>query len=80
MAQTLPQDINLYRRLGLTPIPLKRSSKELLVKWGNGWNPIPRELQKWQRLGCNWGVRCGPELAGYVDFDSESKAHIKMNL
>jgi hypothetical protein len=45
MAEILSQDINLYRRLGLTPIPLRQRSKEPLVKWGNGWNPTREELR-----------------------------------
>jgi hypothetical protein len=69
MAQAFLENLNLYRRLGLIPIPLKYRSKEPLVKWGNGWNPTDTEVQKWQKSGCNWGVRCGPELA-VLDFDS----------
>lgn len=66
--------LQLYLRLGLMPIPLKPGSKEPLVKWRNGWNPTPAELQHWQREGCNWAVRCGCELA-VLDFDSADLFH-----
>lgn len=34
--QALPQELGVYRSLGLTPLPLKARSKEPLVKWRNG--------------------------------------------
>jgi hypothetical protein len=62
--------LQLYQRLGLTPIPLKPRSKEPLVKWGDGWNPSPAELKQWAaKPGINWGVRCGPQLV-VLDFDT----------
>lgn len=63
--------LQLYQRLGLTPIPLKPRSKEPLVKWGTRWNPTSEELERWAaRPSINWGVRCGESLA-VLDFDSE---------
>lgn len=65
-----PDLLQLYQRLGLTPIPLKPRSKEPLVKWGDGWNPTSEELKAWaSRPRINWGVRCGEKLA-VLDFDS----------
>lgn len=69
MEQALPQEIGIYHRLGLTPIPLKPHSKEPLVKWRDGWNPTIDVLERWTaKLGVNWGVRCGAELV-VLDFD-----------
>jgi len=65
----------LCQRFGLTPIPLKRHSKEPLVRWGNRWNPSTEELQHWAaQAGLNWGIRGGPELAA-LDFDSADSSH-----
>jgi len=65
-----PDLLQLYQRLGLTPIPLKTCSKEPLVKWGDGWDPTSKELKAWaSRPRINWGVRCGEKLA-VLDFDS----------
>jgi hypothetical protein len=67
--------LQLYLRLGLTPIPLKPCSKEPLVRWGNGWNPSTEELQRWAaQAGLIWGIRGGPELAA-LDFDSADSFH-----
>jgi len=61
--------LRLYRSLGLTAIPLKPRYKVPLVKWRDGWNPSPKELE---RFACdpsvNWGVRCGENLV--IDCDS----------
>jgi len=67
----IPQQIDAYVKIGLTPIPLKPRSKEPLVRWRNGWNPTYEELQAWATASknLNWAVRCGPELAA-LDFDS----------
>lgn len=65
------EHLQLYLRLGLTPVPLKERSKEPLVKWRNGWNPTPEELEAWaSKPNINWAVRCGDNLAG-IDCDSE---------
>ncbi|MFH0847755.1 MAG: bifunctional DNA primase/polymerase [Chloroflexota bacterium] len=63
--------LRLYQRLGLTLIPLNpRSKAPPLVKWRNGWEPTPAELEWWlAKPGINWGARCGPELAA-MDFDT----------
>ena len=62
--------LQLYQRLGLTPIPLKPRSKVPLVKWHNGWNPPREELEAWaSRPDINWGARCGVEVAA-LDFDA----------
>lgn len=61
--------LQLYQRLGLTPVPLRPRSKEPLVRWGDDWNPGFEQLHTWaSQPGINWGVRCGPELA-VLDFD-----------
>jgi hypothetical protein len=68
-------DLQLYQRLGLTPIPLEPRSKKFLVKRGDGWNPIPEELASWAaKPGLNWAVRWGPELA-VLDFDCQDTYH-----
>ena len=58
--------LQLYLRLGLTPIPLKPRSKEALVRWGDGWNPTPEELARWAALeAAQTAVRSTPEFHGY---------------
>jgi len=42
--RTLPQEIDHYVQLGLTPIPLEPRSKEPLLKWGNGRSPMLQDL------------------------------------
>jgi hypothetical protein len=67
--------LQLYLRLGLTPIPLKPRSKEPLVKWGNGYNPSDEDLEQWAtQPDFNWGIRCGEELA-VLDFDNQDSFH-----
>jgi len=79
-----------YQHLGLTPIPLcapkpegsclqhgtdcPHPGKRPLVRWRNGWNPTAEELEQRNSKGCNWGVRCGPELAAW-DFDATGAFH-----
>jgi hypothetical protein len=45
MGEALPKEIGVYLRLGLTPIPLKHSSKVPLVKWRTGWNQAREKLR-----------------------------------
>lgn len=66
--------LQLYRRLGFTPIPLKSQRKEPLVRWKEGdWEPDEPTLLALARRGVtNWAVRCGKELA-VLDIDSHEK-------
>lgn len=59
-------------RFSLVPIPLKPGSKVPQVKWSEeNWKPTPFELKAWaSKLGGNWGIRCGQNLA-VIDCDSE---------
>lgn len=67
--------LQLYQRLGLTPIPLKPRSKVPLGKWSDGWNPTLDELAAWGSTpDINWAVRCGENLA-VLDFDSDEAFH-----
>lgn len=72
----LPQEIDLYLRLGVTSIPLKPCSKEPFVRWTQeNWNPSREELENWaQKEEINWAVRCSPELA-VLAFDEEASFH-----
>lgn len=73
--QALPQGLDLFLRLGLTPVSLKPRPKQPLVRWANGCNPSTRELEHWaSQPGLNWGVRCGPEPAD-LDFDTMEASH-----
>lgn len=45
--QVLPQELDHYVQLGLTPIPLKPRSKEPLLMWGNGRSPMLQDLERW---------------------------------
>lgn len=61
--------------LSLASILLKPCSQEPMVRWGEGWNPTPTQLERWAaRRRVKWGVRCGPELAA-LDFDSKDHFH-----
>jgi len=65
--------LQLYVRLGLTPIPLKPRSKIPLVRWRRNWNPSPSDLAPWaSQADTNWGVRCGPNLVAFDFDDSDS--------
>lgn len=67
--------LQLYTRLGLVPIPLKPRSKVPQIRWGDGWNPTPQDLEAWaSRPNINWAVRCGENLA-VLDFDSDEAFH-----
>jgi len=69
------EHLQLYLRLGLTPVPLKWRSKKPMVKWRNGWNPTAEDLEAWaSRPDINWGAPCGPNLA-VIDCDSEELFH-----
>jgi hypothetical protein len=45
--QVLSQELGHYVQLGLTSIPLRQRSKKSLLKWGNGQNPMLRDLERW---------------------------------
>ncbi|MBE0481369.1 MAG: bifunctional DNA primase/polymerase [Dehalococcoidia bacterium] len=73
MEQALDQQVDLYVRLGLSPIPLKPRYKVPLVKRRVGWNPGPEEVRRRASTpGINFGVHCSRELVG-LDFDSEEE-------
>jgi hypothetical protein len=62
--------LQLYQRLGLTPVRPKPCSKEPLLRWGDGWNPIFEQLHTWaSQPNINWGVHRGENIA-VLDFDS----------
>lgn len=53
--------LQLYLRLGLTPIPLKPHSKEPLVRWANAWHPTHEGLEAWvSRPDINRAMCCNP--------------------
>ena len=59
----------LYFYFGLTLIPLTSVSKLPLVKWLNGWNPIPADLEQWSQQTSRWESHCVTEL-GAFHFDN----------
>jgi len=68
--------LRFYHRVGLTAIPLKPRSKAPLVKWRNGWNPRPADLNSCGAVKrvLHWGMRCGENFAA-VDCAYEKPFH-----
>lgn len=75
MGENIPEQIDTYLKLWLTPIPLKPRSKEPQARWRTGWYASPDDLRMLaSQPEVNWAVRCGPELV-VLDFDDPDGFH-----